>query len=269
MAAVTAPVTVGVPFYSGDEASHLRQAVESILNQTYSPTTVHLLQDGPVDVDLARVAEEFEEQSEIVEYHTFPVNRGLSYILNVSILRSNTPYYARMDADDISLPERFERQIEWLEAHPDIGILGTWAWEFTDEPREESAELKKVPTSQKEMESILHYRSPFIHPTVVFRRSVFSQIGLYPHRKLIEDLCLWSKTFKEGVRVANLPEPLLYFRFDGVLGRRASLSRILRETRMRFGYPTWSPKLNAMKIASLAFRFAPESVQEFAYRHFR
>lgn len=263
-------VTVGIPFYSETRPGHFVQAIESIQDQTYLPKKIHLIQDGPVSEEILKVVLRKKQEDPTIEHIRLGGKKGLSYALNCSILRSETSFYARMDADDISHPERLEKQVEFLDANPGIEILGTWAREFSVDPEgEKEMFLKKVPTEQKEMEDLLHYRSPFIHPSVMFRRRVFAKIGLYPDREQVEDLCLWSRAFKKGTRTANIAQPLLYFRFQGVVGRRSSLGRIRREVRMRFGYGTLSPTLNALKLSSLLVRFLPGRVQEWVYSEFR
>ena len=262
-------VTVGIPFYSETHPEHFVRSIESMQEQTHPPKKIHLIQDGPVSEEIREVVRQKEKEDPTIEHLRLDKKKGLSYALNCSILRSETSFYARMDADDISHPERLEKQVGFLESNPEIEILGTWAREFSVDPEEEGTFLKKVPTEQKEMEDLLHYRSPFIHPSVMFRREVFAKIGLYPDREQVEDLWLWSRAFKKGTRTANLAEPLLYFRFQGVVGRRSSLSRIGREAKMRFGYGTLSPTLNALKLSSLLVRLLPKRIQEWVYSEFR
>jgi len=265
----TSDVTVGIPFYSGTEPHHFVDAIGSIQEQTYGPKKIHLIQDGSVSEKIQKVVRQKEQEDERIEHLQLGGKKGLSYALNCSILRSGTSFYARMDADDISHPERLEKQVRFFNLNPKVEILGTWAREFSSDPEEEDTFLKKVPTEQKEMEDILHYRSPFIHPSVMFRRKVFAKIGLYPSQEQVEDLCLWSRAFKKGTRTANIAEPLLYFRFQGVVERRSSLGRIRREGKMRFGYGTLSPTLNALKVSSLLVRIFPERIQEWVYSELR
>ncbi|MCS3643329.1 glycosyltransferase [Salinibacter ruber] len=262
-------ITVGIPFYSGTEPRHFADAIGSIQEQTYGPKKIHLIQDGPVSRKIKKLVQKKRQKDGRIEHIQLGGKKGLSYALNCSILKSETSFYARMDADDISHPERLEKQIKFFNSNPEIEIIGTWAREFSSDPEKEDTFLKKVPTEQKEMEDILHYRSPFIHPSVMFRRRVFAKIGLYPDREQVEDLCLWSRAFKKGTRTANIAEPLLYFRFQGVVARRSSIGRIGREAKMRFGYGTFSPRLNALKVSSLMVRILPEKIQEWVYSELR
>jgi glycosyltransferase involved in cell wall biosynthesis len=269
MESESADVTVGIPLYAGDDPDYLRAAVDSVLNQTVQPETIHLVQDGPIPVPLAEVVQHYVEGHEGVEHVMIPENRGLSHALNVSILRTQTEYYARMDADDVCQEERLERQVHYLNRHPELQILGTAALEFEAHPEEENRVLKVMPKRKEEIQRMAHYRTPFIHPTVVFRRDVFARIGLYECRDMVDDVDLWMRAVAEDVSVANLPQPLLYYRMDEVVKRRATLSRAVREASIRLRHPTASLKLNLLKFSSIAFRLLPAKVQEWGYRNLR
>lgn len=269
MSTFSSAVTVGIPFYAGETPAHFRAAIDSVLNQSHSPEAVHLVQDGPVPEELSAIVDAYTDKYDEVVHILIPSNRGLSYALNTSIRRTETSYYARMDADDICHKERLERQIGFLEAHPTVDILGTAALEFDTHPDESGKMLKKMPERKEEIERMAHYRTPFIHPSVVFRTRVFETIGFYEERDMVDDVALWMEAFHHDVGVANLPDPLLYFRTSGVVGRRAHLRRALREAVIRLRYPTRSVRLNALKLASILFRFLPARIQEWGYQNLR
>ena len=269
MTSETADITTGIPLYAADDPDHLRAAVDSVLKQTMQPETIHLVQDGPIPAPLAEVVVEYVESNDGVEHIMIPENQGLSYALNVSILQTQTKYYARMDADDICRAERLEKQVSFLESNPQIDILGTAALEFEEDPHTDDLVLKTMPVNQEEIQSFAHYRTPFIHPSVMFRTNVFAQIGLYEHRHLVEDVALWMNALRKNIGVANLSEPLLYYRTSGVIDRRSTISRTLREGMIRLRYPTSSPKLNLLKLASIGFRLLPARMQKWGYRNLR
>lgn len=263
-------VTVGIPFHAGIKAEHFQQALESILSQTLLPQQVHLIQDGPVAEELAGLARSYAAAYRFIQHLVIPVNSGLPYALNLSILGSGTRYYARMDADDISHPRRLQKQVVYLEQHPEIDILGTWALEFQQDPEGEAGVLKKMPLERTDIESFFHYRDPFIHPSVMFRREVFARIGLYDTRfRTNQDTELWARALKFKVGVANLPEALLYFRAEGVVKKRANLNSVYRLVKARYRYNTWSLKYNVLKVISLLFRLLPPRFQEWGYRNLR
>ncbi len=264
------PVTVAIPFYARCDADWLRAAIDSIVQQSRPPATFVLVQDGPVPPPLSTLAQEYARQYNYVQVLCMPRNCGLPAALNLSILRTSTPYYARMDADDIAHPERLARQVAFLDAHPEIDILGTWVREFHHNPHTEEGQIKRLPTDAAGVEAFFHYRNPLAHPSVMFRRSVFARIGLYnPQFRTDQDLELWSRALKHGVGITNLPEVLLYHRSLGVETRRAEWQRIVRQARARYSYHTRSPRLNLLKLAALAFRLTPPPVQRWGYRHLR
>ena len=262
-------VTVSIPFYAKTNVKHLRTAVDSVLNQTRVPNVVHLVQDGYVPKEISQVITTYLSNYSNFE-HIELKKAGLPAALNASIQKANTTYYGRMDADDICFPERFEKQIQFLEENPGIYILGAWAIEFEDDQKLKNGFLKKIPIEQGEMQNFFHYRNPFIHSTVMFRMEVFKKIGYYNERFLSDqDLELWSRVFNHRVKVANLPEALIYFRITGVFLRRTKIMAITRQVRARYGYNTKSIKLNILKLLSLLSRLLPVNSQQYIYRKFR
>lgn len=263
-------ITVGIPYHSESNPEFFVKAIQSILNQSMSPVELHLIQDGRVNDNLKDIARSFCEKNNFIKSIVIPQNKGLAFALNLSILLSTTEYYARMDADDISHPERLKKQAAFLDLHPETDIAGCWALEFVNEADKEKGFLKKMPVSTLEMGKTFHYRDPFVHPTVMFRRSVFAKIGLYnTDFKANQDTELWARALKKGIGVANIPEPLFYFRIGSMISKRSDIPRILSEAKARYTYNTWSPVLNIMKIISLSFRFLPAGIRKWAYSKLR
>jgi len=269
MSTFSSGITVGIPFYAGEVPAHFRAAVDSVLQQSHPPDVIHLIQDGPVPDPLAEIVETYTGAHDAVQHIQIPANRGLSYALNTSIRATRTEYYARMDADDICHKERLERQLAFLDAHPTVDILGTAALEFSVDPDEPGTLLKRMPEHKEEIEKMAHYRTPFIHPSVVFRTRIFETIGLYAERDMVDDVALWMEALRHDVGVANLPDALLYFRTSGVVRRRATFRRALREAVIRLNYPTRSLRLNLLKLASILFRLLPARLQEWGYQNLR
>jgi glycosyltransferase involved in cell wall biosynthesis len=263
-------VTVGIPFYAGTQAEHFRLAVGSILQQSLAPHQVHLIQDGPVSQGVEEIVRSYLANYSNVKHLLIPQNTGLSYALNLSILHTSTHYYARMDADDISHSERFRKQVDFLEKHPEIDVLGTWALEFEKTPSQENGFLREMPTTPEQIRAFFHYRNPLVHPSVMFRREVFAKIGLYDTSfRTDQDLELWSRALKKRIGITNLPEALLYLRVDGVIERRSEPIRVLRQARARYRYNTWSPKLNLLKAMTLLFRLMPYQIRAWGYENLR
>jgi hypothetical protein len=115
-----------------------------------------------------------------------------------------------MDSDDISLPRRFEKQIHYLEHHPDVDILGSWAEDIDAMGRK--FDLRKVPSAHDDIVKYI-WTCPLIHPTVIFKREAIISVGSYSaHIKRRQDYELWFRCVKQGLEFANLQEPLLLYR---------------------------------------------------------
>lgn len=200
--------------YKNDILRNVKMAVTSILSQSYSSYLLLVILDGDVDEKVYKYVLSLRDSR--VKLIDRKQNRGLAYSLNELlqiILPKGYQYIARMDADDISMPERFAKQIAYLESHPDIDCLGTWAIEIDSVGNEYFR--KKMPVTHEECLELFKKRDCMIHPTVMFRRSYFEKAGLYPENTYFgEDTMMWAQGFKNGCRFANLPEYLFKFRLD-------------------------------------------------------
>ena len=262
-------LTVGIPFHSGSNPSQLVETLDSLLGQTLRAGCCHLIQNGDVSDELLEVIDGYANKYAEFE-KTYVEKKGLAAALNSSLSRCTTIYYARMDSDDIAMPQRFERQVNYLEAHGNVDILGGWAKEFSTSEGIEKAVLKRMPVEQQEMRNWFHYRNPFIHSTIVFRTKVFQNIGYYNESYLTDqDLELWGRAINANVKLANLPEVFIYFRTDNVIGRRSQFSAVKRQAVARYSVTTYSLKYNMLKIAALTFRLMPRWIQKLGYKNLR
>lgn len=200
--------------YKNDTLPVVKEAIYSIISQTYHDFQLYIVFDGPVNDSVGDFLRCLDDQRLFLIERS--KNQGLAYSMN-ELLRLILPldcsYVARMDADDISFPERFEKQIEYMELHTDVDCLGTWAIEFDREDREFFR--KKMPVTHNECLELFKKRDCIIHPTVMFRKSYFEKAGLYPEDTYFgEDTMMWAQGFKNGCRFANLPLFLFKFRLD-------------------------------------------------------
>lgn len=203
-------VTVGIPYHNAANPEQLCKAIESIINQHEKPQTIHLIQDGPVSQDIKNVVNKFID-FDLIEHIVFNENQGLAKALNFSIKKTVTKYYARMDADDIAEPHRLKRQMEFLNKHPDVDVVGSWARDIDENASELS--IRKVPSNHKDIVKYI-WTCPIIHPTVIFKRDAIIAGGLYNESiKRRQDYELWFRCVKKGLIFANIPEPLLKYRF--------------------------------------------------------
>ena len=263
------PITVGIPFYNKTHPEHLKMSVNSILTQTIKIERLHLIQDGPINDELDKLIKKYKEDNpSIIKILVLP-KRGLPHGLNESIKLSNTKYYARMDADDISFQNRLQVQFDFLEKNKDTQILGAWAVEFETDYNERFF-LNKRPNDIKKINEYFHYMNPLIHSTVMFRTIVFNELGYYNSNFYTDqDLELWGRALKNKIHISNIQEPLLYLRVLGRQDRRSQTSAIKRQLLARYSYNTPSIKLNILKICAIIFRILPKKIREWSYKNLR
>ena len=263
-------VTLGIPFYNKTNPQYFIKSIESIIEQTLQPSKIHLIQDGPISNELKEIAGNYKKQYPNLFKIIILNKKGLPHALNKSISEASTKYYARMDSDDIAFKTRLEEQVLYLENNADIDILGSWAKEFDKDIDEKKNFINERPSSQSRIEEYFHYMNPLVHPTVIFRVSVFDKIGFYNEKFYTDqDLELWGRALKNRVNISNIQKPLLYFRIEGRQKRRSKLSAIKRQIIARYSYNTLSIKLNTLKIAAILFRLLPERIRIWGYDNIR
>lgn len=203
----TAPlVSVVMPVYNSE--AYLEQAVESILNQTFSDFEFIIVIDPGSTNETAAILDGYTDPR-IIRLHNLEY-RGLTHSLNRGIAAARGKYIARMDADDISLPRRLERQVHCMEAYPDIGLLGTWIEDIDENGK--PIGVWRAPTTPALIRWSLLFGTCLAHPSVIMRRSVIQRVGSYnPEALHAEDYDLWSRMSFE-TQIANLPEVLVRLR---------------------------------------------------------
>lgn len=206
-------------------APYLREAIESILNQTYTDWELILCDDASTDGTYAiaqRYAEQYPDKIILIRNEQ---NMKLSYSLNHCLEYAKGKYVARMDGDDKCLPERFEKQIAYLKAHPEYDLVGTSMQRFDENG------LGKIYPAVDEPDRVSMKRSiPFHHATIMTYKYVYDQLEGYctlPRAERVEDYDLWFRFFHAGFHGNSLKEPLYIVREDNnVFQRRKRKYRI-------------------------------------------
>lgn len=199
-------ISVLLPVYNG--ADYLEEAIESILNQTYKNFEIIIINDGSTD-DSVSIVKQFNDTR--VRYYE-QENHGLAYTLNRAIKLSRGKYLARQDQDDISLPERFEKQIAFMEAHPKVGMIGTWASIL--ENKNLPKRSHKHSSSSLILKFELLFNNPFVHSSILIRKQALDEVGAYStdtSRQPPEDYELWSRIARK-FEISNIPEILHIYR---------------------------------------------------------
>tara|TARA_X000001036_G_scaffold118814_1_gene112313 strand:+ start:2251 stop:3054 length:804 start_codon:yes stop_codon:yes gene_type:complete len=262
-------ITVGIPFYKKTIAEEFRLSLESILNQTIQLYEIHLIQDGDVNSNLEDIINYYLNKYKFIKHIQLPKN-NLSTALNHSIKLSKTKYYARMDSDDISFPDRIKLQYDFLEKNNSIDIVGSWAIEFDSNINNPNNFIKKVPGDYPAIISFYHYRNPLIHPTVIFRVDVFKTIGYYNENlNSDQDLELWGRAIQSEIKIGNIQKPLLYHNIKGIHDRRTKFSAIKNQIIARRIVKAETFKLKILKFLAICFRFMPIFFIKYGYKKLR
>lgn len=199
-------ISVLLPVYNG--AAYLQEAIQSILNQTLTDFELIIINDGSKD-NSGLIIEKFQDSR--IRYYS-QSNIGLSATLNRAIDLANGMYLARQDQDDFSLPERFEKQVEFLENHKKCAMVGCRAQIWVE--GKVSRHKFRHPSDNLSLKFKLLFNNPFVHSSMMIRKDIFSKIGMYStdrDRQPPEDYELWSRVARK-FEIGNIPEILHYYR---------------------------------------------------------
>lgn len=219
-------VSVVMSVYNGER--YLQEAVESILNQSFTDFEFIIIDDGSTDgtwdiltgYNDPRIVLLCNEQ-----------NIGLTRSLNRGLAVARGEYIARMDADDVSLPERLAVQVAFLEEHPDVGLVGSPP--FVVDAQGGIKHVEPVPIDDLEIKWLLLFHNTFAHSSVMFRRNVLNAVGPYSAEKIVaQDYDLWVRIAR-NFTVTNIPLPLIHWR-----SRPTGISRSLTEAQSKYAMET-------------------------------
>lgn len=197
-------ISVILPVYNGE--TYLKAAIDSILNQTFKNFEFIIINDGSIDASEAIIKSYKDER---IKYF-YQDNLGLGATLNKGISLSRSSFIARQDQDDISLPDRFEKQINYLKQNPTVALIGTRG-KIIDENNKHIG-IHNHPTSYPEIKYHLIFDNPFIHSSVIFQKEIYVSCGGYDSNiNKFEDYDLWSKI---AIRkeIVNLENQLVLYR---------------------------------------------------------
>lgn len=255
--------------YNGDNPAFFKAAIESTSGQVLQgnvESRLYLAVDG--EVGEALEAEISRQLPNIYKLVRIKENSGLASALNRLIASlEDEDLVFRMDADDISFPDRYQKQIAFLDASPDVDIVGTGMLEMI-EGVEGMREIT-FSTGPRDALQKLGWRVPVGHPSVCFRRRVLSEVGGYPLVTGNEDIAMWFACARKGFQFDNVKEPLLYFRVSNGFWKRRGWKKALTEWQVyikgSYGLNGVSPAM-LFATARLVLRLLPASVSKIAYK---
>lgn len=219
--------------YKNEKPEYLQQSLESILQQTILPAEIVVVKDGLLTDELDKVLDVFAKRSNLFRFLCFEQNRGLGLALRDGVEACSYEWIARMDTDDICKPERFARQVEYIERHPEIALLGTWIKEFSiDSDHPDS--VTELPCEHEAIVAYAKKRNPFRHMTVMFKKSAVLDSGNYRDFLWFEDYDLWVRMLQKGFQVANISEFLVDVRAgEDMFARRGGWRYLKQDLRFQ------------------------------------
>lgn len=219
--------------YYKEKAEYLRQAINSIVCQNNMPSEVVIIKDGELTYELDKVIDEFDKQYiGLFKIINIKKNVGLGEALRIGVIKCSNELIARMDSDDISLPDRFKLQEEFMRSNSEIDVLGSWSKEFHGNP-ENVVDIKAVPLKYEEIINYAKKRNPLNHMTVMFRKEAVLRAGNYEPFLWYEDYYLWVKMIMNNSKIANMNKVLVLARSDeSMYKRRGGVKYIKAEVKL-------------------------------------
>lgn len=236
-------VSVVMPVYNGDR--YLAKAVESILTQTFTDFEFMVIDDGSTDASVEIIKSYRDPRIRFIQN---TANAGVTKSLNQGLALAAGEYIARMDADDVSLQTRLAKQVAFMDAHPQVGVCGSWV-EIIGTT---AGDIWRYPEDPDTIQCRLLFESALAHPSVIMRRALFEKAGLCydPSYPYAQDYELWVRAVK-CFRAVNLPEVLLHHRLHPEqVGERA-----------REGQQAWAAKVRLTQLEMLGVSPTTEELE--------
>ena len=256
--------------YDGEKPEYLKQCLSSLLNQKLRAEEVVLVEDGVIGSELTEVIDTFREALNII---SVPLRRrsGFAKALNEGLQHCPHDLVARMDTDDVALPERFEKQVAFMQMNPEVDVSSTSIEEY-DINLQNLHFRKRLPLTHDEICSFAKSRNPINHMSCIFRKRAVLKAGGYPE-VYPEDYMLWIKMLQAGARFANHPDYLLKARTGtDFLARRGR--EFLKGELTIFRYMYDSGFISGIEYLTSVLqrsilRMSPNFIKSFLYRHAR
>ncbi|MFT0848761.1 glycosyltransferase [Actinomycetaceae bacterium L2_0104] len=229
------PYSVLLPVYHRDNPADLRESIESMLAQTIAPSDFVIVCDGPLTDELDRLLNDVSRLADVIRVLRLPENRGLGIALSAGLDMCLHELVARMDADDIAVPDRARLQLDCFLDNPGVDIVSGAVEEFQSEPRDLS-QARRLPETHDELVRFAKMRNPFNHPCVMYKKSSVIRAGGYQDFFRLEDYFLWVRMLQNGSQGMNSPDVLLHMRIGNGMYRRRSGMQYARSQAGLLGY---------------------------------
>ena len=222
---VTFSVLISV--YDKEKPDYLREALNSVLNQSYLPSEIILVKDGPLTPELNDVINDFDKQYPLFKIIENEKNLGLGVALAKGLLECSNEFVARMDSDDLIPNDRFELQLEVIKEGYDV--VSSWI-EIFEGSTDNIVAIKKMPEFDSDIKKFAKKRNPIAHPACMMRKSSTIAAGNYQDFLLFEDYYLWVRMMMSGAKFYNIQKVLYQMRTSNdQFGRRGGLKYLSKE----------------------------------------
>ena len=265
--------SVLMSLYVKEKPDYLRLAIDSMLNQTVAPDEIVIVEDGPLTDALNDVLDEYKEKHpQIIRTVKNEKNLGLGLALNVGLKECRNELVARMDTDDISKPDRCEKQLAVFAGDKSLSIVGAFVDEFNDDVNH-VVSTRAVPVTYEEIYQFAKRRSAFNHPAVMYCKSRVLTFGGYADLRRNQDVDLFGRMLFNGCKAQNVPESLLMFRCNNDLAKRRKSwenTKSYIDTIGNFrkmGYSSFSDYA-IVAVAQIGIFLMPTALQQWVYKHF-
>ena len=265
--------SVLMALYIKEKPEYLRLAIQSMVDQTVQPDEIIIVKDGQITDELQIVLDEYQNKyPALFNIVGYGENRGLGFALDFGLKHSKNELVARMDTDDISKPNRCEKQLLMFERNPDLSIVGSYVDEFYSTP-DKVVSVRTVPITYDAIYEFGKRRSAFNHPVVMYKKSAVLGVGSYGDLRRNQDVDLFGRMLFSGCKAANIGESLLWFRSNDALAKRRKswentksyISTIHKFWEM--GYSSFGDYL-LIAVAQTGMFLCPAKLQHWIYKKF-
>ena len=262
--------TVVMSVYISDSPVYFVDAVNSLLNQTRVPDEIIIMVDGPVDNNLNEVIEMYASNA-YIKIIRLKANIGLALSRKKAISLATNEIIAVMDSDDISVLNRFEKQLPLI-INENAGVVGGWIEEFNSIPGD-LCQIREVPSEYKKIYSLGKWRSPINHVTLMFTKNAYNAVDGYSSVRHSEDWDMVSRMLVKGVIIQSIPEVLVHVRAgDDMIIRRRNIEQFKGEIKLflkmyNIGYISLF-HLTGNILVRVILRALPTFITKFVYNFF-
>ncbi len=261
--------SVLISVYYKEKSSNFKFCLDSIVNQTILPKEIIIVCDGKLTKELDDFLDEYMEKYCFIKRIQLHENVGLGKALNIGLKECSCDIIMRMDSDDYSVPTRAEKELAMIK---DYDVVGSSILEFENDI-DNIIGKRVVPETQEKIIKFAKKRSPFNHPSVMFRKGAIEKAGGYQHMLYAEDYYLWVRLLLNNAKCVNISEPLVYMRSGIEMRSRRAGKKYNQSMRLLRKYMLKNKFINVFQylycsIGVTIISILPVRIKEYIYRKF-